>query len=47
LKKESPKPFECIGTKKESKLALSLSLKKAKKEGKIPYLLKRIEKDLK
>ncbi len=34
-----PKPFECVGTKKESRLALSLCLKKAKKSGKIPYLL--------
>jgi len=34
-----PKPFECVGTKKESRLALNLSLKKAKKLGKIPYLL--------
>jgi hypothetical protein len=34
-----PKPFECVGTKKESRLAFSLSLKKAKKTGKIPYLL--------
>jgi hypothetical protein len=34
-----PKPFECVGTKKESRLAFKLSLVKAKKEGKIPYLL--------
>ncbi len=34
-----PKPFECVGTKKESRLAFRLSFKKAKKEGKIPYLL--------
>jgi len=33
------KPLECVGTKKESQLAFKLSLKKAKKEGKIPYLL--------
>ncbi|MFH1841561.1 MAG: hypothetical protein ABH800_02265 [Candidatus Nealsonbacteria bacterium] len=33
------KPFECVGTKKESKEALDLSFKKAKKSGKIPYLL--------
>ena len=46
FKKELSKPFECVGTKKEAKKALLLSLKKAKKSGKIPYLLKRIEKDL-
>lgn len=33
------KPFECVGTKKESRLAFELSLKKAKKSGKVPYLL--------
>ncbi len=36
------KPFECVGTKKESQLAFRLSLKKAKKSGKIPYLLAKI-----
>jgi len=39
------KPFECVGTKKESYLAFSLSLKKVKeKRGRIPYLLKKFEK---
>jgi hypothetical protein len=38
-----PKPFECVGTRKESKLAFSLSLKKAKKSGKIPFLLTKIK----
>jgi len=33
------KPFECVGTGKESRKALSLSLKKAKKLGRVPYLL--------
>lgn len=33
------KPFECVGTYRESKLAFRSSLKKAKKSGKIPYLL--------
>lgn len=33
------KPFECVGTRKECKKALKLSLRKAKKLGKIPYLL--------
>ena len=36
------KPFECVGTKKEAKLAFDLSLKKAKKTGNIPFLLKKI-----
>jgi len=36
------KPFECVGTKKESKMAFELSLKKARKSGKIPYLLKNV-----
>jgi hypothetical protein len=36
------KPFECVGTKKESQLAFSLSLEKAKQSGKIPYLLTRL-----
>ena len=35
----SHKPFECVGTYKESRLAFKLSLEKAKKE-KIPYLLR-------
>ena len=38
-----PKPFECVGTKKESKLAFSLSLKKAQKTGKAPYLLTKLK----
>jgi hypothetical protein len=37
-----PKPFECVGTKKESRLAFKLSLEKAKKEGQIPYLLTKL-----
>ena len=37
--KGKPKPFECVGTKKESKMAFKLSLEKAKEAGKIPYLL--------
>lgn len=35
------KPFECVGTKKESKMAFKLSLKKSKKEKNIPYLLRK------
>ncbi len=38
------KPFECVGTKKESLLALKLSLQKAKKENKVPYLLTKVKK---
>lgn len=34
------KPFECVGTKKESQMAFYLSLKKANREEKIPFLLK-------
>lgn len=37
----SVKPFECVGTQKESRLALRLSLAKAKKQKKIPFLLKK------
>lgn len=36
---KTPKPFECVGTKEESRLAFHLCLKKAQKSGKIPYLL--------
>lgn len=45
LGKEKIKPFECVGAIKESRLAFKLSLKKAKKEGKIPYLLNKIKID--
>lgn len=33
------KPFECVGTKKESIIAFYLSLKKARAAGEIPFLL--------
>ncbi len=36
------KPFECVGTKKESITAFRLSLKKAKKLGKTPFLLRMV-----
>ncbi|MBI2041913.1 MAG: hypothetical protein HYT20_02765, partial [Candidatus Nealsonbacteria bacterium] len=39
IKKGNHKPFECVGTYKESKKAFKLSLEKAKKSGKVPYLL--------
>lgn len=39
IEQERAKPFECVGTKKESQKAFKLSLLKVKKEGKIPYLL--------
>lgn len=35
------KPFECVGTYKESKLAFRLSFKKTQKSGKVPYLLQK------
>jgi hypothetical protein len=38
-----PKPFECVGTKKESQLIFSLNLKKAQKSAKLPYLLSKIK----
>jgi len=37
------KPFECVGTRKESQIAFRLSIKKAKKKGKIPWLLTKIK----
>ena len=41
---EMTKPFECVGTKKESQMAFKLSLEKAtKREEKIPYLLTQIK----
>lgn len=42
LEEKKVKPFECVGTKKENKIAFDLSLKKAKKIGKIPYLLTKL-----
>lgn len=39
----SVKPFECVGTKAESKRAFELCLKKAKTKDKIPYLLTKIK----
>lgn len=41
IEKGKPKPFECVGTKKESLMAFQLCLRKAEKSGKIPYLLVR------
>lgn len=35
------KPFECVGTYKESRLAFNLGLKKAQKSKKVPYLLQK------
>jgi len=40
------KPFECVGTKKESLVAFYLSWEKAKRVGKMPYLLKYFEKTI-
>jgi len=39
IDKKTIKPFECVGTKKETKKAFELSLKRARNEGKVPYLL--------
>jgi len=39
----SHKPFECVGTLRESRLAFSLSFKKAQKNNKIPYLLTKVK----
>lgn len=41
--KERFKPFECVGTKKESLVAFYLSWKKTKRRGKMPVLLKYFE----
>lgn len=38
-RRRSHKPFECVGTFKESKMAFQMSLKKARKIDKIPWLL--------
>jgi UDP-N-acetyl-alpha-D-muramoyl-L-alanyl-L-glutamate epimerase len=38
----SVKPFECVGTKEESLKALALSIKKAEKEGYVPFILKKL-----
>ena len=40
--KGKTKPFECVGSFGESQQALALCLKKAKKTGQIPYLLRAI-----
>lgn len=40
------KPFECVGTKRESRVAFYLSWKKANKEGEKPYLLNYFKKKL-
>ncbi len=37
------KPFECVGTRKESLVALYLSLQKAKEGGRVPLLLQYFE----
>ncbi len=39
---EMAKPFECVGTKRENQTIFKLSLEKAKKEGKTPYLLTKL-----
>jgi UDP-N-acetyl-alpha-D-muramoyl-L-alanyl-L-glutamate epimerase len=42
LGKNNTKPFECVGTKQETQKAFDLCFKKAKKFGKIPFLLTKI-----
>jgi len=42
LGKEKFKPFECVGTTKESRSAFRLSQKKAQKSRRIPYLLTKL-----
>lgn len=49
LGREGSKPFECLGTKKESQVALYLSLKRYQKDfssKKLPFLLKYFEKEI-
>jgi UDP-N-acetyl-alpha-D-muramoyl-L-alanyl-L-glutamate epimerase len=46
VQKNRKKPFECVGTKKESLLALYLSWKRDKKIGELPIILKYFEKDI-
>ncbi|MDP3990710.1 MAG: hypothetical protein Q8P63_00150 [Candidatus Nealsonbacteria bacterium] len=41
-RRRSHKPFECVATFKESRLAFNLSLKRAKKSGDIPFLLNKL-----
>ncbi|MDD5144823.1 MAG: hypothetical protein PHW72_01745 [Candidatus Pacebacteria bacterium] len=43
VKEEAVKPLECVGTKKESRKALSLCLKKIEGSKKVPYLLAKIK----
>ena len=45
--KKRKKPFECVGTKKESQKALDLSFKKYKKEQKITLVLGYFKKEVK
>lgn len=42
--KKEPKPFECVGTKKEALVAFYLACKKSKK--KLPFLLRRFKKTI-
>jgi len=44
IEKGRPKSLECVGTKKESRMAFGLSFQKARKEGRIPYLLTKLKK---
>jgi hypothetical protein len=44
--KKRVKPFECVGTFKESLISLYLSWEKAKKREKMSFLLKYFEKEI-
>lgn len=46
IEEQRVKPFECVGTKKESLFALYLSWKKYKKIKKLPVLLQYFEKEI-
>ena len=43
---EGFKPFECVGTRKESLIAFYLSWKKTHRREEIPFLLKHLEKKI-
>ena len=47
VRKEEPKPFECVGTREESILALALAIEKYQREKKlVPPLLSSLKKEL-
>lgn len=44
IEEDKIKPFECVGTKEETKAALSLAVKKYNKEKELPILLKKFKR---